>query len=53
MTRATKLQAFLIKFQFTKNLQAKFELFIIDFASSSSSSVIFIESTLSSSNFAV
>ena len=38
---------FLIEFEFTKNLQSEFEFFIFNFASSNSSSVIF----LSSSNF--
>ena len=39
----------LIKFKFTKNLQAEFEFFIFNFASSSS--VVFTEFVKSSSSF--
>ena len=53
VTSAANSQGFLIRFKFIKNFQVKleFKLVISNFASSSSSSVIYTEFDLSSSSF--
>ena len=53
LTRVANSHVFLIEFklELAKNLEAEFIFFILSFASSSSSSVIFDELTLSSSSF--